>query len=57
MGCVVNGPGEGKHADIGITGAGDSILIFRHGKTVRTVSVADGFDAADTAFREELGKL
>ena len=57
MGCVVNGPGEGKHADIGITGAGDSVLIFRHGETVRTVSVADGFKAADDAFREELGKL
>ncbi|HNY16954.1 MAG TPA: (E)-4-hydroxy-3-methylbut-2-enyl-diphosphate synthase [Treponemataceae bacterium] len=57
MGCVVNGPGEGKHADIGITGAGDRVLIFRHGETVRTVSVADGFDAADQAFREELGKL
>jgi (E)-4-hydroxy-3-methylbut-2-enyl-diphosphate synthase len=57
MGCVVNGPGEGKHADIGITGAGDRVLIFRHGETVRTVSVADGFEAADEAFREELGKL
>lgn len=57
MGCVVNGPGEGKHADIGITGVGDSVLIFRHGETVRTISVADGFEAADTAFREELARL
>ena len=57
MGCVVNGPGEGKHADIGITGAGDSVLIFRRGEIVRTVSVADGFAAADQAFREELAKL
>lgn len=57
MGCVVNGPGEGKHADIGITGAGDSVLIFRHGSVVRTVSVADGFAAADEAFREELSRL
>lgn len=57
MGCVVNGPGEGKHADIGITGAGDSILIFRHGEVVRTVSAVDGFSASDKAFREELNKL
>jgi len=57
MGCVVNGPGEGKHADIGITGAGDSVLIFRHGETVRSISVADGFAAADNAFREEISKL
>jgi len=57
MGCVVNGPGEGKHADIGITGAGDSVLIFRHGAIVRTVSIEDGYAAADSAFREELLKL
>lgn len=53
MGCAVNGPGEGRHADLGITGAGEKILIFRHGVIVRTVDVAD----ADDAFREELEKL
>lgn len=57
MGCIVNGPGEGKHADIGITGAGDNVIIFRHGETVRTESILGGFEAADKAFREELDKL
>lgn len=57
MGCIVNGPGEGKHADIGITGAGDTVLIFRHGETVRTISLSDGLDAVDVAFREELSRL
>ena len=57
MGCVVNGPGEGKHADIGITGSGDQVLIFRHGQIVRKVSIADGYEAADRAFREELSCL
>lgn len=57
MGCVVNGPGEGKHADIGITGAGDSVLIFRKGDIVRTVKTSDGFELADKAFREELLKI
>lgn len=57
MGCVVNGPGEGKHADIGITGAGNSVLIFRQGEIVRTISCEDGLDAADAVFREELSKL
>ncbi|MBN2810873.1 MAG: (E)-4-hydroxy-3-methylbut-2-enyl-diphosphate synthase [Spirochaetales bacterium] len=57
MGCVVNGPGEGKHADIGITGAGDKVLIFRRGEIVKTVSVSDGYESADAAFREELNKL
>jgi (E)-4-hydroxy-3-methylbut-2-enyl-diphosphate synthase len=53
MGCVVNGPGEAQHADIGITGAGDTVIIFRKGEKVRTVSA----EGADAAFREELEKL
>ena len=52
MGCEVNGPEEARHADIGITGAGDKVLIFRHGKIVRTVTQAE----ADKAFEEELTK-
>ena len=52
MGCVVNGPEEARHADLGITGAGDKVLIFRKGKVVRTIDAA----AADAAFGEELEK-
>jgi (E)-4-hydroxy-3-methylbut-2-enyl-diphosphate synthase len=52
MGCEVNGPEEARHADIGITGAGDKVLIFRHGVIVRTVTQAE----ADKAFEEELTK-
>lgn len=57
MGCVVNGPGEGKHADIGITGAGDKVIIFRQGQVVRTIDTASDTGAADRAFQEELEKL
>jgi (E)-4-hydroxy-3-methylbut-2-enyl-diphosphate synthase len=53
MGCVVNGPGESRHADIGVTGAGDQVIIFRRGEKVRTVNRAD----ADEAFWEEIGRL
>jgi (E)-4-hydroxy-3-methylbut-2-enyl-diphosphate synthase len=53
MGCVVNGPGEARHADLGITGAGDKVIIFRKGEIVRTVSPEE----ADTVFEEELKKL
>jgi (E)-4-hydroxy-3-methylbut-2-enyl-diphosphate synthase len=59
MGCAVNGPGEAKHADLGITGAGNSIMIFRRGRVTRTIGL-DGKDpaaAADRAFEEELKKL
>jgi len=50
MGCVVNGPGEARHADIGITGAGDSVLIFIKGEVARRVPTAE----ADKAFADEL---
>jgi (E)-4-hydroxy-3-methylbut-2-enyl-diphosphate synthase len=53
MGCAVNGPEEAKHADLGITGAGDKALIFRRGKVIRIIAVAE----ADRAFAEELAKL
>jgi len=53
MGCVVNGPGEGKHADLGIAGAGEKAIIFKKGKIVRTIDMKD----ADNEFRKELLSL
>ena len=53
MGCEVNGPIEAKHADIGITGVGEKVLIFRHGEIVKTISRED----ADEIFEEELSNL
>jgi (E)-4-hydroxy-3-methylbut-2-enyl-diphosphate synthase len=53
MGCVVNGPGEAREADLGITGAGEKALIFKRGKIARAVDVKD----ADSAFEEELRGL
>ena len=37
MGCVVNGPGEARDADLGIAGGDGKGALFRHGKVVRTV--------------------
>ncbi|MBE7010313.1 MAG: flavodoxin-dependent (E)-4-hydroxy-3-methylbut-2-enyl-diphosphate synthase [Ruminococcaceae bacterium] len=37
MGCVVNGPGEARDADIGITGAKGEGLIFKQGTVIRRV--------------------
>jgi (E)-4-hydroxy-3-methylbut-2-enyl-diphosphate synthase len=53
MGCAVNGPQEAKHADLGITGAGGKVLLFRKGKIIRAVTAGE----ADAAFREELERL
>ena len=37
MGCVVNGPGEAKEADIGIAGGDGCAVIFRHGEVIRKI--------------------
>ncbi len=37
MGCVVNGPGEAREADVGIAGGKGTGLIFRKGEIVRKV--------------------
>jgi len=41
MGCVVNGPGEAKEADIGITGGQGVGVLFKKGKIVRKVKEKD----------------
>ncbi len=38
MGCVVNGPGEAKEADVGIAGGKGSGILFKKGKRVEKVS-------------------
>ncbi len=38
MGCVVNGPGEAKEADIGIAGGKGSAVMFKKGARVRTLT-------------------
>ena len=37
MGCVVNGPGEAKHADLGIAGGKGFGFIFKKGKVIKKV--------------------
>lgn len=37
MGCIVNGPGEAKNADIGIAGGDKVAVIFKKGKVIKTV--------------------
>lgn len=41
MGCVVNGPGEAKEADIGIAGGIGEGLIFKKGKIIKKVKEED----------------
>ena len=37
MGCVVNGPGEAREADVGIAGGKGEGLVFRKGEILRKV--------------------
>ncbi len=45
MGCIVNGPGEAREADIGIAGGKGSGLLFKKGKIVRRLKEKDLLDA------------
>ena len=54
MGCVVNGPGEAREADIGVAGGRDRGVIFRRGKVIRAVN---GREELLRAFMEELDRF
>lgn len=45
MGCVVNGPGEAREADVGIAGGIGEGLLIRRGQVVRKVPEAELLDA------------
>ena len=53
MGCVVNGPGEAKDADIGIAGGNGSCLIFKKGEPYQKVDAKD----AESEFFKEIRTL
>ncbi len=45
MGCVVNGPGEGMHADIGIAGGRQKGILYRGGKVIASLPEKELIDA------------
>lgn len=47
MGCVVNGPGEAKEADLGIAGGKGEGLLFKKGKILRKVPEEELLDALE----------
>ncbi|MEG0387085.1 MAG: flavodoxin-dependent (E)-4-hydroxy-3-methylbut-2-enyl-diphosphate synthase, partial [Niameybacter sp.] len=53
MGCVVNGPGEAREADIGIAGGKGEGLIFKKGQIIRKVPE----DVLIETFMQELEEL
>ena len=45
MGCVVNGPGEAKEADVGIAGGDGCGVLFKKGEVIRKVNENELYDA------------
>ena len=44
MGCVVNGPGEAKQADIGIAGGKNSWVLFKKGQIIKKISEEEAYE-------------
>ncbi len=53
MGCAVNGPGEAREADLGVTGGNGEGLLFRKGEIIRKMPEEELLGA----LREELEKM
>lgn len=48
MGCVVNGPGEAREADIGIAGGRDSFVLFKKGEIIRKIGAHEAVETLMT---------
>ncbi|MGI6188164.1 MAG: flavodoxin-dependent (E)-4-hydroxy-3-methylbut-2-enyl-diphosphate synthase [Clostridiales bacterium] len=56
MGCVVNGPGEAREADIGIAGGKGKVALFKKGKIIGTVPEEKAFEMLLSEIREMISK-
>ena len=56
IGCYVNGPGESKVADVGVTGASPSSLIYLDGAPHRKVTAEQLVDALERQVREKIAR-
>ena len=54
MGCVVNGPGEAREADVGIAFSKRKGVLFKKGKIIRTVDLERGEEALFDLIKEEM---
>ena len=54
IGCVVNGPGEAKESDIGLTGGLKASLLYQDGQKSHKIQNADLVDSIEKTVREKL---
>ncbi len=57
IGCIVNGPGEAREADVGLTGASPNNLIYVAGEPDHKVSNSDFIDHLERVIRERAAFL
>lgn len=54
MGCVVNGPGEAREAELGIAGGDGKVVLFRYGEVTGTYPEEEGFARLEAEIRKHL---
>ncbi|MBV1908097.1 MAG: flavodoxin-dependent (E)-4-hydroxy-3-methylbut-2-enyl-diphosphate synthase [Kangiellaceae bacterium] len=54
IGCVVNGPGEAKEADLGLTGGLKASLLYKDGDKSHKIDNGDLVDSLEKSIREKL---
>ena len=57
IGCIVNGPGEAKVADIGLTGASPANLVYQNGKKSHKVSNENIVDELEKMARAKADEI
>ena len=57
IGCIVNGPGEAREADVGLTGATPNNLIYVSGEPDHKVSNEEFIDHLEQVIRQRAGEL
>jgi (E)-4-hydroxy-3-methylbut-2-enyl-diphosphate synthase len=57
IGCIVNGPGEAREADVGLTGATPSNLIYLGGEPDHKVGNEDFIEHLEQVIRQRAGEL
>ena len=57
IGCIVNGPGEAREADVGLTGATPSNLIYVDGEPDHKISNEDFIDHLEQVIRQRAADL
>ena len=57
IGCIVNGPGEAREADVGLTGASPSNLVYIDGEPNHKISNEDFVDHLEEVIRKRATEL